>query len=153
MLFRSYLHEADARQTGYLVERWPCGLVIEVGPVPQGVLAPAIVRQTGLALESALMALERAAQGSLRLPPQLVVHRHLGSLDLPRHADGSPAAVLHPQRLGRDWQPLRPGEPLFLAGDGATLPYQPPAGLETSTVWPVFINEAAYGEKIGRAHV
>lgn len=142
-----YLHEADARQTGYLCERWPCGLVIEVGPVPQGVLAPAILRQTHLALESALAALERAAQGRLRLPPQLVVHRHLGSLDLPRHADGSPAAVLHPQRLGRDWQPLQPGDPLFLDGDGATLPYRPPAGLEGCTVWPVFINEAAYGEK------
>ena len=142
-----YLHEADARQTGYLVERWPCGLVIEVGPVPQGVLAPAIVRQTRLALESGLAALERASQGTLRLPPQLVVHRHLGSLDLPRHADGSPAAVLHPERLGRDWQPLRPGDPLFLDGAGAALPYVPPAGLDNQTVWPVFINEAAYGEK------
>lgn len=142
-----YLHEADARQTGYLVERWPCGLVIEVGPVPQGVLAPAILQQTRLALESALAALERAAQGRLQLPAQLVVHRHLGSLDLPRHADGSPAAVLHPQRLGRDWQPLRPGEPLFLDGAGATLPYVPAAGLEETSVWPVFINEAAYGEK------
>jgi aspartoacylase len=142
-----YLHEADARQTGYLVERWPCGLVIEVGPVPQGVLAPAIVQQTRLAFESGLGALERAAQGSLRLPSQLVVHRHLGSLDLPRHPDGSPAAVLHPQRLGRDWQPLRPGDPLFLDGAGATLPYLPPAGLEGAEVWSVFINEAAYGEK------
>lgn len=142
-----YLHEADARQTGYLVERWPCGLVIEVGPVPQGVLAPAIVRQTHLALESALRALERAVDGSLRLPRNLVVHRHLGSLDLPRHADGSPAAVLHPQRLGRDWQPLRPGDPLFLDGAGETLPYEPLAGLEGRTLWPVFINEAAYGEK------
>jgi aspartoacylase len=27
------------------------------------------------------------------------------------------------------------------------LPYQPPAGLEGQVVWPVFINEAAYGEK------
>jgi aspartoacylase len=142
-----YLHEADVRQTGYLVERWPCGLVIEVGPVPQGVLAPAIQRQTRLALESALAALERAARGCLRLAPQLVVHRHLGSLDLPRHRDGSPAAVLHPERLGRDWQTLRPGDPLFLDGEGATHPYQPPAGLEDSCVWPVFINEAAYGEK------
>lgn len=142
-----YLHEADARQTGYLVERWPCGLVIEVGPVPQGVLAPAIVRQTHLALESALRALERAADGSLRLPRNLVVHRHLDSLDLPRHADGSPAAVLHPQRLGRDWQPLRPGDPLFLDGAGETLPYEPPSGLKGRTLWPVFLNEAAYGEK------
>ena len=142
-----YLHEGDPAQTGYLAERWPCGLVIEVGPVPQGVLAPAIVQQTRLAFESGLGALERAAQGSLRLPSQLVVHRHLGSLDLPRHPDGSPAAVLHPQRLGRDWQPLRPGDPLFLCRSGETLTYEPPEALGADPVWPVFINEAAYGEK------
>lgn len=35
-----YLHEADPNQTGYLVEAWPCGLVIEVGPVPQGCSPP-----------------------------------------------------------------------------------------------------------------
>jgi len=142
-----YLHEADASQSGYLVERWPCGLVIEVGPVPQGVLAPAILRQTRLALESALAALELAAQGSLRLPPELVVHRHLGSLDLPRHQDGSPAASLHPARLGRDWQAMEPGDPLFLDAEGRSLGYEPPPGLEGRRVWPLFINEAAYGEK------
>ena len=142
-----YLHEADPRQTGYLVERWPCGLVIEVGPVPQGVLAPAILRQTRLALESALTALEHAARGRLRLPRELVVHRHLGSLDLPRTPDGLPSAVLHPDLLGRDWQPLRQGDPLFLAEEGTVLPFALPIGIKASRVWPVFINEAAYGEK------
>ena len=142
-----YLHEADASQTGYLVERWPCGLVIEVGPVPQAVLLPAIVTQTRIALEAALACLAAAAAGRLRLPDRLVVHRHLGSLDLPRHADGSPAALLHPQRQARDWQPLRPGDPLYVDATGRTLGYQPPAGLEGRSLWPVFLNEAAYGEK------
>ena len=142
-----YLHEGDARQTGYLVERWPCGLVIEVGPVPQGVLQPAIVQQTRIALEEALAVLAQAARGGLRLPHRLLVHRHLGSLDLPRCADGSPAALIHPQRQGRDWQPMRPGEALFLDAVGGTVAYEPPQGLEGRTVWPVFINEAAYGEK------
>ncbi|MEB3270749.1 MAG: aspartoacylase [Synechococcus sp.] len=142
-----YLHEADARETGYLVERWPCGLVIEVGPVPQALLQPAIVTQTRIALETALFCLASAASGRLRLPERLVVHRHLGSLDLPRQADGSAAALLHPRRQGRDWQPLRPGEPLFVDADGRSRPYVPPAGLEGRTVWPVFLNEAAYGEK------
>ena len=31
--------------------------------------------------------------------------------------------------------------------NGQTLVYGPPAGLEHEVVWPVFINEAAYGEK------
>lgn len=142
-----YLHEADARQSGFLVECWPCGLVIEVGPVPQGVLTAAVVDQTALALDTALELLAGARRGSLPLPRQLVVHRHRISLDLPRRADGTPAALIHPRRQHRDWQPLEPGDPLFLAADGRTLPYLPPPGLEGRRMWPVFINEAAYGEK------
>ena len=142
-----YLHEADGAQTGFLVERWPCGLVIEVGPVPQGVLQSQICRQSQLAVEAALAVLADAADGVLRLPNQLVVHRHLASVDLPRHGDGSPAGCIHPQRHGRDWQPMGPGEALFMDAGGQTLAYGPPAGLEHEVVWPVFINEAAYGEK------
>jgi len=142
-----YLHEADARQTGFLVERWPCGLVIEVGPVPQGVLSAAVVQQSRLALEAALAALAAARRGRLAQPRELVVHRHRVSLDLPRRADGSPLAVIHPRRQGRDWQPLVAGDPLFLGADGGTIPYAPPPELAGETLWPVFVNEAAYGEK------
>jgi aspartoacylase len=142
-----YLHEGDPAQTGFLVERWPSGLVVEVGPVPQGVLNPKISRQTALAVEATLELLALARRGSLPQPRALVVHRHLLSLDLPRHDDGSPRALIHPLRQGRDWQPLRSGEPLLLDATGSSLPYEPPAGLAGATVWPVFINEAAYGEK------
>ena len=142
-----YLHEADHAQTGFLVESWPCGLVIEVGPVPQGVIQAQICRQTQLGVEAALEVLAAAQRGPLRLPAELVVHRHLGSLDLPRCPDGSPAACLHPALQHRDWHPLQPGDPVFLDSHGATLGFVPPRGLEGQPVWPVFVNEAAYGEK------
>jgi len=139
-----YLHEADAAQSGFLVEQWPCGLVIEVGPVPQGVITATVCRQTQLAVEAALAVLAAARAGRLRLPSTLVVHCHAGSLDLPRHSDGRPAACLHPLRQHRDWQPLHPGAPLFLCPDGTTTCQ---AATAESPLWPVFINEAAYGEK------
>jgi aspartoacylase len=142
-----YLHEGDPSQRGFLVERWPCGLVVEVGPVPQGLVQAAICRQTGLAVETALELLADAREERLRLPRELVVHRHLTSLDLPRHADGSPAAVVHPRRQHRDWQPLDPGDDLFLGSDGSTVTYRHPAALAPGPVWAVFVNEAAYGEK------
>jgi len=146
-----YLHEADPAQTGFLAERWPCGLAIEVGPVPQGVVQAAITRQTRLAVEESLAVLAAARAGQLRLPAQLVVHRHRISLDLPRRADGSAAAVIHPLRQHRDWQPIRAGEPLFIDEGGGVIAYEPPAELigagEGGLAWPVFINEAAYGEK------
>ncbi len=146
-----YLHEGDPSQTGFLVERWPCGLVIEVGPVPQGVIQAPICRHTQLALEAALELLAEAGQGRLRLPARLVVHRHLCSLDLPRDADGTPLACLHPERQHRDWRPIAAGDPLFLEPGGDVIPYRPSAELEEwaarGEVVPLFINEAAYGEK------
>lgn len=42
----------------------------------------------------------------------------------------------------QDWQPLKNGDPLFLTLDGEVIPYQ-----ENRTVYPTFINEAAYYEK------
>jgi len=141
-----YLHEGDPAQRGYLVEQWPCGLVIEVGPVPQGVVTATICRQTQLALETALALLAEAREGALRLPHQLVVHRHLRSLDLPRAASGEACAVVHAHLQDRDWQPLQLGDPLFQGSDGTLFRWEPRPG-EPSTVWPVFINEAAYEEK------
>lgn len=142
-----YLHEADAAQTGFLVERWPCGLVIELGPVPQGVIDPGICRQTQLGLEASLAVVAEAHRGALRLPQRLVVHRHRGSLDLPREADSSPAGCLDRLRQGRDWQPISAGAPLFRHRDGRAICYSPSAELADQPAWPVFINEAAYGEK------
>ncbi|KEF41538.1 MAG: aspartoacylase [Cyanobium sp. CACIAM 14] len=142
-----YLHEHDPEQTGYLVESWPCGLVVEVGPVPQGVINATICRQSQLALEAALAVLAEARAGELGQPADLVVHRHLGSLDLPRHGDGSPAAVVHPERQHRDWRPIAAGDPLFLTAEGTTIAFHPTADQGPQPVWAVFINEAAYGEK------
>ncbi len=142
-----YLHEQDPEQTGYLVEGWPCGLVVEVGPVPQGVINATICRQSQLALEAALAVLAEARAGELCQPDELVVHRHLGSLDLPRHGDGSPAAVVHPQRQHRDWHRIGAGDPLFLTAEGTTIGFHPEGEMADQPVRAVFINEAAYGEK------
>ncbi|WP_293254115.1 MULTISPECIES: succinylglutamate desuccinylase/aspartoacylase family protein [unclassified Microcoleus] len=51
-------------------------------------------------------------------------------------------AAIHPQLQFKDYEPLHPGEPMFLTFTGESLPYQ-----GESTVFPVFINEAAYYEK------
>ncbi|MBM5817758.1 MAG: aspartoacylase [Cyanobacteria bacterium K_Offshore_surface_m2_239] len=141
-----YLHEGDPSQRGYLVERWPCGLVIEVGPVPQGVVSAAIGERTEIALAMALAVLEDAREGVLRLPERLVIHRHRRSLDVPRDGSGKPLACVHPRLQDRDWRPLRPSDPLFLALDGRPLSWEP-GPQDPEAVWPVFINEAAYEEK------
>lgn len=42
----------------------------------------------------------------------------------------------------QDWKPLHPGDPVFLTLDGKIIPLG-----GGSTVYPVFVNEAAYYEK------
>ncbi len=137
-----YLYEADQAQQGFLVEHWPCGLVVEIGPVPQSLVDARIVAQTLLAVEGCCEAIAQVQAGSALYPDRLVVHRHLGSLDLPRDAAGRPAACVHQNRQGRDWQPLRHGDPLFQSLDGGVLCFE---GADSPR--PVFINEAAYAEK------
>ena len=138
-----YLHESDSAQTGFLVERWPCGLVVEVGPVPQGVLEARIVRQTRIAVEVCLEALAAVRSGEMRPPRQVVVHRHLGSCDVPRVGSDQPHALIHQRLQGRDWVPLKPSDAMFQAADGTTV--ETPQ-IEHPSI-PVFINEAAYAEK------
>lgn len=138
-----YLHEGDAVQSGFLVGLWPCGVVLEVGPVAQGVLCPRTLRRTELGVLTLLELLEDAARGHLRLPRQLQVHRHLTNLDLPRSPEGTPLACVHPDRLRSDWLPIRAGDPLFLGRQGP-IALEDGAGGELATL---FANEAAYGEK------
>lgn len=42
----------------------------------------------------------------------------------------------------QDWQPLNPGDPMFLTLEGKTISYG-----GDSVVYPTFVNEAAYYEK------
>ena len=65
--------------------------------------------------------------------------------------DGTPLACLHPERQHRDWLPMTSGDPLFLQPGGEVISYKPSEELEELAgrggVVPLFINEAAYGEK------
>lgn len=57
-----YTRETPLRRAS-LWRPWLCGLVIEVGPVAQGVLDARIIRQTRLALEAALEGLLARRRG------------------------------------------------------------------------------------------
>ncbi len=137
-----YLHEGDYSQTGFLVEAWPCGVVVEIGPVPQGILNAKIVEQTHIALEACLGEIAKARSRMSNFPKQLVIHRHLGSLDFPRDSEGKVESFIHSSLDGADWHPLCSGAPLFISSDGDVQRFY-----EDESVVPVFINEAAYMEK------
>ncbi len=140
-----YLHEGDDSQTGFLVEQWPCGLVIEIGPVAQGVLRNKIINQTMLAIETCLDELEKIKSFNYTFPTEVVIHRHLKSIDFPRDLNGQITAFIDENIDGKDWIPINQGDAIFddLSGiklilDQPNLPHK---------VVPIFINEAAYLEK------
>ncbi|WP_299488410.1 aspartoacylase [Acaryochloris sp. IP29b_bin.137] len=119
------------------------GFAIEVGPTPQGILVASLFAQTEQLIHQILDYLTLMNQGSPpKIPKQLTLFQHLETLDYPKSAQGELAGMIHPQRQGQDFQPLDPGDPLFLTFQGQTIAYE-----GNSRVWPIFINEAAYYEK------
>jgi aspartoacylase len=66
----------------------------------------------------------------------------VGVIDYPRNEHGAIQAMIHPQIQDRDYEALHPGDPIFLTFDNRAIAYQ-----GESTVYPIFINEAAYYEK------
>ena len=137
-----YLHESDKKQTGFLVESWPCGLVVEIGPIGQGLLSSKIISQTKLILENLLEQIREVKNLNLYFPEQLIIHRHIKSLDFPRDEEGHIDGYVHPLRQSKDWQPLKKNDELFYRLNGETIKFE-----EEETYIPVFINEAAYMEK------
>ncbi|XP_008853831.1 aspartoacylase isoform X2 [Nannospalax galili] len=75
-------------------------------------------------------------------PCAIEVYKTMEKVDYPRNESGEIAAVIHPNLQDQDWKPLYPGDPAFVSLDGMIIPLG-----GDCTVYPVFVNEAAYYEK------
>ncbi len=126
----------------FLRSRFELGLTIEVGPIAQGVLNAWFFEQTEKLLCTILDYIEAYNRGQApTAPSQLTIYRCTEIIDYPRDEEGI-QAMIHPELQFKDYAPLNPGDPLFLNFEGKTIFYE-----GESTVYPVFINEAAYYEK------
>ena len=137
-----YLHESDQKQTGFLVESWPCGLVIEIGPIGQGLLNSRVISQTKLILETLMEQIHKVENLNLYFPEKLIIHRHIKSIDFPKDDNGNIVGFVHFERQSKDWHALKKNDELFLKLNGETIRFE-----EDESYIPVFINEAAYMEK------
>lgn len=136
------LPKSDQEYSG-LTSICELGCTIEVGPVAQGVLQAEQFQQTEALIDTALNYLENHNLGEIPVfDTALTVYRHVEILDYPRNEFGEIQGMIHPQIHFKDYEPLHPGEPIFLTFEGEYITYK---GI--STVYPVFINEAAYYEK------
>lgn len=116
------------------------GVIVEVGPVPQGVLKHQVTEQMAAMTNIILDFVEYYNEGNLPdLPGSIEAYRYIESLTLPVDAEGQRIGMVHQHVEGGDFTPLNPNDPLFVLFSGEVIHYQ---GKET--VYPTFINEAAY---------
>ncbi|MEH2379648.1 MAG: aspartoacylase [Nostoc sp.] len=119
------------------------GFAIEVGPIAQGVLKATLFQQTEELVDAVLDYLEQFNQGQIPSTNEtLILYDHLSVVDYPKKQDGTIFGMIHPELQDKDYQALNPGDPIFITFDDKTIIYE-----GKSTVWPIFINEAAYYEK------
>jgi aspartoacylase len=139
----------QSREGGFLRSLCKLGFVIEVGAVAQNILNAKLFQQTEQLIYAILDYFEWCNQGNI---PQtnntLTLYQYIETIDYPRSdaygglQSGEIQAMIHPQLQFRDYEPLNPGDPMFLSFEGKDIFYE-----GVSTVYPIFINEAAYYEK------
>jgi aspartoacylase len=141
-LVKVYFHQ-QPRGSGFLRSMCELGFVIEVGAVPQGVLDAELFQQTEQLIYAVLDYFEGCNLGKIpQKNSRLTIYEYTGVIDYPRNEHGEIQAMIHPQLQFRDYEPLNPGDPIFLTFEGKDILYE-----GVSTVYPIFINEAAYYEK------
>lgn len=157
---------AGAADYALLPSVTPHGMTFEVGPAPWGCIEPALYAQSLTLVHAALDYIEThnaISAGALGPGPWHVRELSLpvfcstgASVDYPRHADGTLAAMVHPDLQGRDFRLLKRGDAIFQTHDLRTLRFgemetgaASAAAVDalTEDVYAYFINEAAYYEK------
>lgn len=133
----------EPKDAPYVCSAGRHGMMIEIGPIPQGVLRHDVVRQMERATELIMDYLHMHNTGTApALPAKALVYEDQRvKIPCPVDADGKPAAVFHEKFQDRDFLPLRKGDPMFVTLDGETIAYDGSIGDE---IIPVFINEGAY---------
>ncbi|MBU2882043.1 aspartoacylase [Psychrosphaera sp. B3R10] len=116
------------------------GVIVEVGPVPQGVLKHEVNDQMARMTQHILDFVEHYNNDSLpTLPASIEAFRYLKSIKLPLNSKGERIGMVHKHVEGGDFKELKPGDPLFVLFDGSVKYFD-----EAVSMYPTFINEAAY---------
>ncbi len=115
------------------------GIVVEIGPVPQGCLQAEIFENTKNAVDKVLQFVAHYNQNALPvLSDNLEIMSYYSKLHFPVDSDGEQSAMVHPALVHKDFCLLRNGEPVFRDFNGKDIFYEGP---ETHIA---FVNEAAY---------
>lgn len=140
---RVYSAYQPGKPLGFLNSLCELGFAIEIGAIAQGTLRADLFQQAEVLIHTLLDYLDAANREVLPpVAPTLTTYQHLKTVDYPKDEHGELLGMIHPHLQDQDYQPLHPGDPLFLTFAGDAIAYT-----GNSTVYPIFINEAAYYEK------
>ena len=121
----------------------PLGLTLEVGAIAHGVIDPWLFKQTEATIYAILDYLEAYKLNQLvASPTKLTLYQNIETVDFPRNQQGDILAMIHPNLMAQDYNPLQPGDLMFQTFEGNNILYQ-----GKTTVYPVFIAESSYLEK------
>ena len=124
----------------YLCTLGKRGVMIEVGPQPQGILRAQAYLQTQVMCEAILAFCEQFNHDGLRDERTPVeAFRLLEEVEFPKDKLGAISAMIHPDLQDKDFEALAKGMPMFLGFDGSLIQYE-----GELSIYPHFIGEAAY---------
>jgi succinylglutamate desuccinylase len=140
---RIYLGLHSEQNSPMLRSMAPLGCTIDVGAISQGVVDANIFQHVERLVLAALDYVDNLNQGvSMTIPQTVNVYRAIEAIDYPRNGQNELTAMIHPDRQNQDYQPIIDGDSLFIDLQEKTIKYN-----GSQTIFPVFINEAAYYEK------
>uniref|UniRef100_A0A8C5PZX3 N-acyl-aromatic-L-amino acid amidohydrolase n=1 Tax=Leptobrachium leishanense TaxID=445787 RepID=A0A8C5PZX3_9ANUR len=117
-------------------------LALELGPQPHGVIRPDILARMRKLLNCCLDFLDLYNKGTEFPSFEMDAYRVTFKVDFPRDADGEMSGLIHKELQDKDYVPLKPGDPMFQTLKGKEIFFE-----GEKTIYPTFINEAAYYEK------
>lgn len=124
----------------YLTSLAKNGFVLELGPIPNGIVRQDILMQAFDATIACLEFVEKTNKGlKVKIEEEIEVYEHVKTVEFPLNSAGKIDAIVHKKLQDMDYQPLEKGAPIFEKMDGTVI-----LNREDDIFFPVFINEAAY---------
>lgn len=135
--------EAELMEDHHFLESIaPNGVLIEIGPIPQGCIEYACYEKTQSATRACLDFIELFNIDSLpSFTDTLNTQSYYSKIHFPTDDNDDICASVHPSLIGKAYPKLNKGDPIFKRFDGADILYD---GEPTILA---FINEAAYYDK------
>lgn len=121
------------------------GILIEIGPTPQGVVRADIYQKTLAMVNETLSFIHLHNNNSVpKLAQTLPAFQPVEGIQFPTDSNGQLSGMIHESLQDQDFEPLKQGDPLFRLFDGTERFFELPPGASESVYYPAFTNEAAY---------